>query len=48
MPCDVQLLRDVRAGVGSSLPAEFFTVGSRTFFRADDGEVGQELWMYEP
>jgi ELWxxDGT repeat protein len=45
---DVQLLRDVWPGVGSSLPAEFFTVGSRTFFRADDGEVGQELWMYEP
>ena len=30
---------------GSSDPKEFMTVGSKTYFSADDGQSGEELWV---
>ncbi|NJL19004.1 MAG: hypothetical protein HC901_01460 [Bdellovibrionaceae bacterium] len=41
----VSMLADVRAGNGSSSPAEFAGLNNRVVFSADDGEHGRELWI---
>jgi ELWxxDGT repeat protein len=38
------MVADLRAGSGSSSPAEFARVGALVFFAADDGATGTELW----
>jgi ELWxxDGT repeat protein len=40
-----RLLRDLRAGLRWSSPANFTPVASRVFFSADDGIHGRELWV---
>ena len=38
------LVIDLKAGSGSSTPAELTVVAGELFFAADDGSVGRELW----
>lgn len=38
------LVRDIRAGSGSSDPRSFADLGNHLFFAADDGVHGRELW----
>ena len=40
-----QLLKDINPGAGSSNPRGFHTVGSKTYFSADNGVHGEELWV---
>ena len=40
-----QLLKDIAPGAGSSNPRGFHTIGSKTYFSADDGVNGEELWV---
>ena len=40
-----QLLKDIYPGAGSSNPRSFHTIGSKTYFSADDGVYGEELWV---
>jgi ELWxxDGT repeat protein len=44
----VELLHDVWPGIPGSNPGGFTTSNGKTFFRADDGRTGMELWVYEP
>ena len=39
------LLKDIFPGEGSSNPQGFATVGTKTYFSANDGEFGEELWV---
>ena len=39
------LLKDINPGKESSNPQEFTTVGTKTYFSADDGQSGEELWV---
>ena len=39
------LLKDINPGEGSSDPKGFVTVGTKTYFSANDGEFGEELWI---
>ena len=39
------LLKDIFPGEGSSNPQGFTTVGTKTYFSANDGEFGEELWV---
>jgi ELWxxDGT repeat protein len=39
------LLIDINPGTPSSNPSEFTTIGSNTYFSADDGVHGSELWV---
>ena len=39
------LLKDIYPGKGSSDPKGFTTVGTKTYFSADDGQSGEELWV---
>ena len=39
------LLKDINPGAESSNPANFTTVGSKTYFSADGGTDGEELWV---
>ena len=36
---------DINAGPGSSNPADFVTIGTNTYFTADDGVHGRELYL---
>src|SRR5437879_3554571 len=38
------LLKDINPGAGSSSPAQFVDVGGTTFFVADNGKHGPQLW----
>ena len=38
------LLKDIDPGPGGSMPAQFTAVGSTTYFTADDGVHGYQLW----
>ena len=38
---------DINPGPGSSNPADFVTLGTKTFFTADDGTHGRELWVFD-
>ena len=40
-----KLLKDIYPGAGSSDPKGFHTVGTKTYFSADDGLSGEELWV---
>ena len=40
-----KLLKDIYPGAGSSDPKGFYTVGTKTYFSADDGLSGEELWV---
>ena len=37
-------MKDIYPGLGSSLPSGFTTIGNITFFDANDGTTGNELW----
>lgn len=39
------LLKDIFPGKGSSNPQGFTSVGTQTYFSADDGQSGEELWV---
>ena len=39
------LLKDIFPGEGSSNPQGFATMGTKTYFSANDGEFGEELWV---
>ena len=39
------LLMDINPGTASSNPSNFSTIGSNTYFSADDGVHGSELWV---
>jgi len=39
------LLKDIYPGKGSSNPKGFTTIGTNTYFSADDGIAGEELWI---
>ena len=39
------LLKDINPGEGSSDPKGFVSVGTKTYFSANDGESGEELWI---
>jgi len=39
-----QLLKDLNLRTGNSSTLEFVTIGGTTFFDADDGIHGRELW----
>jgi ELWxxDGT repeat protein len=39
-----RLLKDINLGSASSNPSGFIAVGSETFFTADDGTHGRQLW----
>src|SRR5260370_42023969 len=38
------LLKDINPGLADSGPREFVTINKTTFFSADDGVHGKELW----
>ena len=40
-----KLLLDINPGPASSNPTSFSTVGTKTYFSADDGISGEELWV---
>ena len=40
-----RLLKDINPGKASSNPTAFTTVGTMTYFSAEDGEYGEELWV---
>ena len=40
-----KLLKDIHPGQGSSDPKGFTSVGTKTYFSADDGQSGEELWV---
>ncbi|MGB3799886.1 MAG: hypothetical protein WA952_08705 [Lewinella sp.] len=40
------LVADIQPGTASSDPTNFFAYGAFTYFSADDGVVGAELWKY--
>jgi ELWxxDGT repeat protein len=42
------LVADIKVGVDSSNPAQFFRFGENLLFAADDGLVGRELWKIDP
>ena len=39
------LLKDIHPGKDSSNPQGFTSVGTKTYFSADDGQSGEELWV---
>ena len=39
------LLMDINPGAASSNPSDFSTIGTKTYFSADNGRHGEELWM---
>jgi hypothetical protein len=39
-------VRDINPGAGSSDPATFAVHDGKLFFRASDGVIGAELWVY--
>ena len=39
-----ELLKDIRAGSGSSSPTQFTVMGDHLYFVATDGVHGKELW----
>jgi ELWxxDGT repeat protein len=41
------LVRDIAPGPASSNPSDFVVVGEQTFFVADDGMHGRELWVMQ-
>jgi ELWxxDGT repeat protein len=43
-PEGTRLVRDLRPGLGSSIPNGLTSAGDRVFFTADDGTHGRELW----
>ncbi len=38
------LVKDIFTGVGNSSPGRLMEIGEQLLFRADDGQVGDELW----
>ncbi len=45
VPLDAQaLVRDIRAGIGSSIPEHFVSLSGFLYFTANDGVNGVELW----
>ena len=43
-PRTLTLLKDINPGAASSSPTDFTTVGGTTYFAANDGVHGDELW----
>jgi len=43
-PAGTVIVKDIKAGTGSSYPSNITAVGSTVFFTADDGVHGRELW----
>ena len=39
-----ELVKDIKAGSGSSNPSNLFVYKGALYFQADDGVVGTELW----
>ena len=39
------LLKDINPGSASSNPSDFSTIGTKTYFSADNGRHGEELWI---
>jgi ELWxxDGT repeat protein len=39
------LVKDINTADASSDPKEFLTIGTKTFFSANDGKTGNELWI---
>jgi ELWxxDGT repeat protein len=44
LPSGAQLLADINPGAASSNPSQMVAIGSTTFFAANDGTHGNELW----
>ena len=39
------LVKDINTADASSDPKEFLTIGNKTYFSANDGKTGNELWV---
>jgi hypothetical protein len=42
------LVKDIKAGGGSSSPAWLTEMNNKLYFAADDGVKGRELWVSDP
>ena len=47
-PQGTVLVADINPGTASSDPENFYAYGAFTYFAANDGQTGAELWKYSP